>query len=195
MKKTNYLLLLAIAFTVILFASSCGKEGAVGPQGPAGATGPAGAAGPTGPTGTANVLYSDWVTPAAYTSSTVFGITHFNATITAASVTQDVLDHGTVIVYAKLDGYATNIWPTDQVGQLPVVLTYQLSSVTYIDTWSASATAGSIKIDFTDDLNFYTGISNMHQFRYVIVPGGVHTLAHINKHNYQEVKQALHLPD
>jgi len=47
MKKINNLLLLLTA--VVLFASSCSKEGPIGPQGPAGATGPAG---PTGATGT-----------------------------------------------------------------------------------------------------------------------------------------------
>jgi hypothetical protein len=204
MKKTNYLLLLAIAFTVMLFASSCGKDGAVGPQGQAGATGPtgsagsagaAGAQGATGATGTANVIYSDWKTPSTYTLSTIFGIKHLDATIAAAGITQDILDKGTVIVYGKLDGYNPTVWPTAQVGQLPVSLTYQLGASTYTDTFSASETVGNIQIDFIDDLNYYSSISNAHQFRYVIIPGGVHTLAHINIHNYQEVKQALHLPD
>lgn len=80
MKKTNYLLLLSTAFMLLL--ASCGKDGAVGPTGPAGTQGPTGTAGtngsigatgPTGATGTANVIYSDWITPASYTKTTVFG--------------------------------------------------------------------------------------------------------------------------
>jgi len=200
MKKTNYLLLLAIAFTVMLFASSCGKDGAVGPQGQSGAAGPAGATGPTGttgatgPTGTANVLYSDWVQPTTYVTTTDFGIKHIDATITAAAVTQNILDKGTVIVFGKLNGYNTAIWPTDQVGQLPITLTY-IQGSTQTDTWAAEAKVGSIQIDFTNSVNYYSSVATAHQFRYVIIPGGVHTLAHINIHNYAEVKQALHLPD
>ncbi|HVS92914.1 MAG TPA: hypothetical protein VHE59_12815 [Mucilaginibacter sp.] len=145
--------------------------------------------------GTVNVVYSDWITPSIYTKSTVFGVTHFDAIITASSVTQNILDQGTVLVYAKLDGYSTTIWPANQVGQLPVALTYQLSSTTYVDNWSASATVGNIQIDFTNDLNYYNGISNLHQFRYIVIPGGVHTLGSIDPKNYNQVKQALHLPD
>ena len=197
MKKTNYLLLLAIAF-MVLVASSCGKDGAVGPQGPAGATGPTGpngAAGPTGATGTANVIYSDWTTPATYTKDTIFSSYHFYANIAASKITQDILDHGTVLVYGKLDGYTTVIWPTAQVSPLPITITYMEGATVYNDTWQAFTTLGNIKIDFVDDKNLYGSISNAHQFRYVIIPGGVHTLAHINTKNYTEVKLALHLPD
>src|SRR5689334_25019555 len=81
MKRTDYLLLLSIAFMLLVMAS-CGKDGAVGPTGATGATGPqgvagtngtngsagaTGAVGATGATGTANVIYSDWITPSAYT--------------------------------------------------------------------------------------------------------------------------------
>ncbi|MGN6639831.1 MAG: hypothetical protein ACTHJ8_13040 [Mucilaginibacter sp.] len=204
MKKTNYLLLALMAISLLLFAQSCGKDGATGPQGPVGATGPTGPTGTagatgqtgaTGATGTANVIYSAWITPPAYPENTVFGTVHFDASITASTITQDVLDKGTVLVYGKLDGYSPTIWPTDQVGQLPIVVTYQLSSVTYTDTWSANVTLGNIQIDFVDNLNFYTGISNLHQFRYVVIPGGVQTLGSINPKNYNAVKQAFHLPD
>src|SRR3569623_76362 len=129
MKKINYLLLLSITFMV--FASSCGKDGAVGPQGPIGATGPtgatgtAGAAGATGATGTANVIYSDWITPPTYTKTTVFTTIHFAANIPASKITQAVLDNGTVIVYGKLDGYNPTVWPTDEVSPLPILITYQ----------------------------------------------------------------------
>lgn len=198
MKKTNFLLLVLLAISLLLFAQSCGKDGAVGPQGPIGATGPTGATGqngPTGATGTANVIYSAWITPSSYTQNTVLSTVHFDASISASAITQDVLDKGTVLVYGKLDGYTTVIWPTAQVGQLPIVLTYQLSSTVYTDTWSANVTLGSIQIDFVDNLNYYSSISNLHQFRYVIIPGGVQTLGSINPKNYNQLKQAFHLPD
>jgi hypothetical protein len=199
MKRTNYLSLLSIA--ILLLAASCGKDGATGPTGPAGATGPTGSAGapgatgPTGPTGTANVVYSDWITPSSYALTTTFGMNHLDANITASTVTQDVIDKGAVLVYGKLDGYTAAIWPTAQVGQLPIVVTYMEGASTYADVWSANVTVGNIQIDFVDDHNLYTTLVTTHQFRYIVIPGGVHTLGSINPRNYNEVIQALHLPN
>lgn len=208
MKRTNYLLVLSMVF--LLFAASCGKNGAVGPVGPAGPQGPAspagtngtagtsgaaGATGATGATGTANVIYSDWITPTTYTKDTVFSTYHLFANIAASKITQAILDNGTVIVFGKLDGYVSTVWPTAQVSPLPINITYQEGTTTYTDTWTALTTFGNIKIDFVDDKNLYNSISNAHQFRYVIIPGGVHTLGSINPKNYQQLKQALHLTD
>jgi len=199
MKKVNYLLLLSAICA--LFITSCGKDGAVGPQGPTGptgATGPAGPTGATGATGTANVIYSAWVTPSTYTKDTVFSTYHFYTNIAAAKITQAILDHGTVIVYGKLDGYTSVIWPTDQVSALPIVVTYTEGTTVYTDTWSSLATLGNIKIDFVDDKNLYNGISNAHQFRYIIIPGAVLTATinkHVNLNDYNQVKQAFKLPD
>jgi len=208
MKKINYLLLLSTV--VMLFAASCGKNGAPGPQGstgptgptgPTGTIGPAGAIGPTGATGatgTANVMYSAWITPATYAKTTVFGSFHFDANIAATKITQDILDKGAVIVYGKLDGYVTTIWPTNQVSPLPIVITYMDGSSADIDTWSANVTLGNIEIDLVSSLNAYGSISNAHQFRYVIIPGGGLVAAarlHINLKDYNQVKQAFNLQD
>jgi hypothetical protein len=208
MKKTNYLLLLSTAFMLLL--ASCGKDGAVGPTGPAGATGPqgpagtngtagtsgsTGATGPTGATGTANVIYSDWITPASYTKTTVFGTIDFTYNITASKITQAILDNGTVIVYGRLNGYTTAIWPTSQVSALPIMINYLNGTTSNIDTWSALTTLGNIQISLESNTNAYSSVSNAHSFRYIIIPGGVVTLGSINPKNYQQVKQALHLPN
>ncbi len=194
---------------------SCRKDGAVGPAGATGPTGPkgptgttgtngtngakgaTGAVGATGATGTANVIYSDWITPPSYKKDTVFDIYHLYADIPASKITQAVLDNGTVLVFGKLDGYVSTVWPTAQVSPLPIVVSYKFSptGITYTDTWSALVIPGNIRIDFVDDQNYYNTISNAHQFRYIIIPGGVHTLGSINPKNYNQVKQALHLPD
>jgi len=206
MKKTDYLLLLSIAFMLLVMVS-CGKDGAVGPTGATGqqgiagtngtngAAGPTGAIGATGATGTANVIYSDWITPSSYTKDTVFSTYHFYADIPASKITQSILDNGTVLVFGKLDGYIASVWPTAQVSVLPITVTYQLSGGIYTDSWSSLVTLGNVRIDFVDNQNYYSSISNAHQFRYVIIPGGVHTLGSINPINYNQVKQALHLPD
>jgi hypothetical protein len=211
MKRINTLFLILTA--AVLFVSSCGKNGAPGPQGPTGPTGPIGPTGATGPagsngtngatgatgaTGTANVIYSAWVTPATYTKDTVFSTWHFYADIAASKITQTILDRGTVIVYGKLDGYTSTIWPTTQVSALPIVVTYQEGSTTYTDTWSSLITLGNVRIDFVDNMNLYNGISNAHQFRYVIIPGAVLTAAiknHVNLKDYGQVKAAFNLKD
>ena len=125
--------------------------------------------GPAGPTGNANVIYSDWFTPATYIKDTVFGIWGFKYTKAATDITQQVLDSGTVITYAKLLGYNPLIWAAGQVGQLPISLTY-VQGVTMTDTWSATTTAGNLRIRFVNDKNYYTSVATTHQFRYIIIP-------------------------
>ena len=173
MRKFRLLMLLLVISAFIF--TNCTKEG---PEGPAGATGPQGPTGNTGPTGpqgvvgSANVIYSAWFTPATYTSSSVFGITNFDFNKAATGITQAILDNGVVLTYGKLLGYNPAIWPITQVGQLPINLTYVQGS-TMTDTWTAFSTVGNLRINFVNSANFYTSISNAHQFRYVIIPGGV----------------------
>ena len=157
-------------FLLPFFIISCQK----GNTGPAGPAGPAGA---QGPAGSANVIYSQWFTPGSWKKDTIFGEYGFSYTKATADITQPVLDSGVVLTFGKLDGYNVSIWPTAQVAQLPITVTYRLSSTIYNDTWSALATAGNLKIRFVDDQNYYSGISNNHQFRYVIIPGGVKSSA------------------
>lgn len=143
-----------------------GATGAQGTQGPAGATGATGA---TGAAGTANVYYSDWFQPTAWSESTIAGIKHFTFSVSAPRITQEILDKGLVLVYANLNGYNSIIWPTNQVSNLPIILTI----TTYIDTWVANISLNTVKIDMNCNLNAYPSISTSHRFRYVIIPGGV----------------------
>jgi hypothetical protein len=132
-----------------------------------------GTAGPAGPPGTANVIYSDWFTPAAYVKDTVFGSYGFSYDTAIAGLTEPIIDSGTVIVFGQLDGYVTNIWPTGQTAALPITITYMDGASPNIDTWSALLSLGNLKIQLISSLNAYGGISNSHHFRYVIIPGGV----------------------
>jgi hypothetical protein len=159
--QTFGLLLLATALCTV----SCKK----GDTGPAGAAGPAGA---QGPAGSPNVIYSSWFTPDTYIKDTVFGIWGFYYDKATTDITQKTADSGVVIVYAKLLGYNPLVWPVTQVGQLPITLTY-VQGTTMSDTWSGRATAGNLRIRFFNDHNYYTSISNAHQFRYIVIPGGV----------------------
>lgn len=127
--------------------------------------------GDDGPPGTANVQYSDWFTPATYKKDTLFGSWGFSYTTSAPAITQDILDKGSVHVFAKLKGYNPAVWPADQVGELPITITYQQGGLQN-DTWQARSFVGNVKIRFVNDHNIYTSISNTHQFRYIIIPGG-----------------------
>ncbi|MFT3825521.1 MAG: hypothetical protein QM731_16500 [Chitinophagaceae bacterium] len=72
----------------IVFCNAC-KKGDTGPQ---------------GPKGTANVIYSNWVATnpwVASTTSTGSGKVTYYFDITAQTVTQSIIDSGTVLVYAK----------------------------------------------------------------------------------------------
>ena len=157
------LLHLGSFFLIALLALSCKK----------GDTGPAGA------TGTANVIYSDWFTPASYKKDTVFGSYGFNYDTAVAGITQPIVDSGTVIVFGKLDGYITNVWPTAQVAALPIIITYMDGSTPNIDTWSALVTTGNLRIRLVSSLNAYGSISHAHQFRYIIIPGGTKATASV----------------
>jgi hypothetical protein len=149
--------------------------------------------GATGPAGTANVIYSDWFTPSAYTKDTIFGIWGLNYNKAATSFTQQVLDSGTVLTFGRLSGYNPIIWPTGQVAQLPISLTY-ISGSTVTDTWSALATVGNLRIRFVNDHNIYNSISNAHSFRYIIIPGGK-SGGRMMPQSYSEICKQYNIPE
>ncbi|HVU55262.1 MAG TPA: hypothetical protein VHD83_09415 [Puia sp.] len=123
-----------------------------------------------GDPGTANVIFSDWFKPDIYTKDTVFGIWGYNYIRSAPDITQQLLDSGTVIVYGKLTGYNSLIWPAGQIAPLPINLTY-IQGQTMTDTWSGQPSPGKIRIRFVNDKNYWTSISNEHMFRYIVIPG------------------------
>jgi hypothetical protein len=164
--------LLVLLLSILMAACQKGDAGPAGATGATGASGAAGATGAQGPAGTANVIYSQWFDPSTYVKDTVFGTWGFYYDKATTDITEQVVDSGTVITFGKLDGYVTNIWPTDQVAMLPITITYMDGSSPNIDTWSSLITPGNLRIELTSSLNAYGGISNAHKFRYVIIPGG-----------------------
>jgi hypothetical protein len=166
-----------IAFIAIAAFASC-KKGDAGPQ---------------GQPGTANVIYSQWFTASPWKKDTVFSVYGFNYSKAAPEITQQVLDSGTVITYAKLVGYNVLVWPATQVGQLPINLTYQQGTI-MTDTWSSFATAGSLRIRFVNDKNYYPSIAATHQFRYIIIPGG-QPAGRARTLTYEEVCKKYNIPE
>ncbi|MGJ7033780.1 hypothetical protein [Niabella hirudinis] len=178
-----------------------GAQGQTGATGSTGATGQQGTTGAQGPAGTANVQYSDWFTPSTYAVSPHFGIYEFVFDKAAPAITQAILDKGTVLVYGKLNGYNTSLWPANQTAQLPINILYQIGTATNTDTWSAIATVGNLRIKLVSSMNAYSSsgeISPAHAFRYVIIPGSVAiALANgrsINSLSYAQLCGTLNIP-
>ena len=181
-------------------AACAGKDGA------AGATGPQGAQGPQGPAGAANVIYSAWFTPPSYTVNTVSGLKNFDAVQPAPKITQAVLDSGVVLVYGRLSGYIPQLWPTNQVGQLPILINFTSGTSTLTDTWSAYTTVGSLRINMVNSANIYSGLNPVDSFRYVIIPpgvpassdrgtaGSVFTREQLRAMSYDQVVRVFHIP-
>ena len=138
--KFNSLLIATVCSVLFLF-NSCKK----GDPGPAGATGPAGPTGVAGPTGTANVIYSPWAN-LTFTGSG----TSWSAQITAAGVTQDIMDKGVVKTYFK---FGTSVYEGNYSNITTGASIYQFLSV------------GLINLRATFAANY--------PWRYVIIPGGV----------------------
>jgi hypothetical protein len=152
-------LLLCLAFIFI---------GCEGDEGPAGPAGPTGATGPEGPPGTANVIYSEWFSPATWVAGTTFGVAERAYTMTTSSLTADIISHGVVLVYMKFVGMAPAIY------QLPVTIIPSAPGSTYC--FMHRAEPGSVKAIYyllsspTTDPGV---IASSNQVRYVLIPGGV----------------------
>jgi hypothetical protein len=147
MKKLKFISIFILS--VSLLAISCKK----------GDTGPAGARGPAGPD---SVQYSGWTT-LALTFNTTDSL--YEQNITAAAITQDILDKGIILSYINF---------TDQSGASNVFNASEILSVTY--------SVG--KVNLASPANF-SGVTL--QFRYVVVAG---TIALNGMRTYKGYSQA-----
>lgn len=170
---------LILFFTILSQSCIKGDKGDPGPQGQTGVQGPVGSTGAQGVPGTANVIYSDWFTSGFWSGT--FGSWYVDRN--APQLTQAVLDRGVVLAYAKLVGLNSNL-------VLPLPAT-GLQGSTY---WNFFIN-GVGTIRFITD--FAGTPSNLNQFRYLIIPGGISggRAAAVNYANYEEVKAYYNLPD
>ena len=174
--KTKFVLLAL----VIVFTFSCSEDGAVGPQGSAGKDGV------DGQDGNANVVSSDWFTPSSYTLSTGFGgIKLLEHDQEATEITQEIIDSGAVLVYGKLNGYISSVWPKDQVALLPIMLTY--GSIPHIDTWLAILSEGNIKIRYTNNNNTHNSITASYSFRYIVIPSSSSSSGKMSDNSFESI--------
>jgi len=175
MKPVIYFMLL---FSLVLTTSTSCKKGDTGPEGP-----PA----------TAKVYYSEWFRPDVYIKDTVFGAWGFKYNKAVPAITQKILDSGAVLTFGKLLGYNPLIWPANQVSQLPISVNY-ISGGRQEDVWTATASPGNLRIRFTNNNNYWTALATEHQFRYVIIPGGMPESKLLTL-TYKEVSRLYNLRD
>ena len=149
-----------------------GDTGATGPQGPKGDTGPAGSGG--GTTTASNVFYSNWI-------SVQFGGSgeNYSATINAPKITQEIIDKGTVVTYAK-SNISGNVIPLPFAalnGTTRTTVVYNLGKVLLGANFDASSQT----------------------YRYIIFPAGTSIgagrKANVDFSNYEAVKAYYHLKD
>jgi hypothetical protein len=131
-----------------------------------GTTGPAGATGPAGPD---SVLHSAWTQLSMTMGIDANNDTFYSQNITAAAITQNVLDSDLVL------GYISFI---DASGAENVFNASEEFEITY--------TVGNIElIDYLGDLSYdNTGYS----FRYIIVPGTILTNSAFKQYTKAQIK-------
>ena len=93
-------------------------------------------------------------------------------TVPDALLTEESIKNSILLVYAKLNGYSPAIWPTGKVVLMRTMVTYKLGNNSRTDVWSALPKPGELNILLTNPDNEYDpwGESNLHSFRYIIVP-------------------------
>ncbi|HEX4849957.1 MAG TPA: hypothetical protein VFV08_04075 [Puia sp.] len=131
--------LVPIVFSIIAMVAVGCKKGDTGPAGPA------------GPAGPDSVIYSGWTTLNTPLSVSAAGDSSYSQTITAASITQDVIDKAVIVSYFNVpDNTGDHIFSTASIGLFA----------------SETFSVGSIDLFSLVDL---TGV----QYRYVIIFGTI----------------------
>ncbi len=180
-----------------------GATGVTGPRGEQGVTGPIGPAGPKGDPGTANVVSSGWIdyvinstNTATYKVMRYIFPDNVLSLINTTRISNFLANGGVIILYGKNYGNGNhNMFP------------YSYSNVEY--TWAGGSFVASISnaititIKSTDGSALteydYTGFRG-NQFRYVLIPAGVHVVGlgpaseiDWRKYSYSQAKQMLNL--
>ncbi len=184
-------------FTLSLFLgfvmiTAC--EGPAGQQGPQGPQGPEGPQGPKGDEGTANVIYSDWITPDSWTPAEFFGDSLRYFDIVESDLTQEIIDQGFVKVYV-------DFFNADFIYQLPVTDIPGFADFTL----NYKVRPDTLKIEFFDKANPNSdpgSFDTRNVFRYVIIPGGqaASSKAKINREvfknmSYEELQKRFDIPE
>ncbi|RZL34538.1 MAG: hypothetical protein EOP00_31450 [Pedobacter sp.] len=134
---------------------------------------------------TEQIISSEWIPSnvwVASTTSTGAGKNSYYFEINAPDVTQEIIDRGTVLVYAK---FLSDPDGTNQVKLLPSIY-YNLGGAATQYRFQHSISLGKIKV-ICDVIP--AGVpSTSNQFRYVILPKGKNASSSVNFKDYNAVK-------
>ncbi len=200
MKKVMQMIpIIAVALTTTILSCKKAGTGPIGPQGEQGLQGQQGAdgkdgtdgsKGDKGDAGTANVIYSDWMNTSlwiASTTSTGVGKKTYYFDISVPKLSEEILDKGTVLVYAKFlaDPDSTGI-----IKALPSVY-YNLGGTSAEYRFQYGLFINRIRI--VCDILPNGSPSTSNQVRYVIIPGGVSTEL-VAKPQYTTLLEEYNIP-
>ena len=154
--------------TLGIFIASCTKEGKQGEPGM------------NGVDGNANVkTIMVWDVSWSYSSPS------YQTTIPHNDITQDLVDRGVVLVYARLNSGAYN--------QLPTTF-YQSSS--YSTSIEVASIAGSVTLFWTDSDLSQPSYPAINDFKIVLIPSAAKIAKpYVDYSNYEEVKASFGLKD
>ncbi|MCX7547822.1 hypothetical protein OS188_07645 [Xanthomarina sp. F1114] len=180
--KAKYLVLALF----VAFSFACSPEdGEPGPQGPAGIDGVDGADGTDGTDGTdgnANVIYSSWFGPDGQTFISNGYISYAEFEVNVPELTNDIINNGVVLVYAKLSNYVPEVWPEGHIAQLPITI----GGGTTDHFYTYYVEESNINIRYRRDGPQPEWIfSSTNRFRYVLIPGN--TGARVQQIDYSKM--------
>jgi hypothetical protein len=143
--------------------------------------------GEKGDPGTANVIYSDWIQFSMTGSGSGYGpgtgsgygaenqYYYINMQILDKHITQDVIDHGVVLAYCKLDAMLYPASPGNPLIYItPLPTPISLGDPTIKGRLVLKYRMGSVYFFLEKTGGVFTDYPPI-QIRYVIIPGGVHT--------------------
>lgn len=173
MKTLKNMCYLTLSVLLLVACSKDGDQGPVGPQGPQGVQGESGPAGSDGQdgadgvdgvdgedgaTGTANVIFSEWIDSTFDNNIAASGA---GINIEAELLTQEIIDDGIVMVYARNEEFLTG----NDVFPLPQIISNRQHAFRLEEV-------GTIRITILSLDGSSIGSPFFESYRYVLIPGG-----------------------
>ena len=126
--------------------TTVGATGDTGATGSIGATGNKGTTGASGTDGVANLVVSDWKKGTWKYISTIDGKRQYIAEVDMPEITQDILNKGLIIVYARVNGGTTGFIELNQGVSYTIDGTYKILN--------NGTKLGKVMLLFTDNAGF-----------------------------------------
>ncbi len=177
--------LMALSLT-LASCSKDGDDGLDGAMGSQGEQGIPGTDGEDGEDGNANVIASAWFGPDGQTFVTNGYTRYAEFNVDISSIDPNLLDSGTLLVYAKFSTFVQEVYPSEHISRLPLTISGGTTDHIFTNYFSAD----NLKIRYRQEGPAATWeFSASSQFRYVLVPSGLSSKSNLNvsKMTYEEV--------